>query len=72
MGETCKLGEANGLPSQLCDNDACVFWRAVTHVGAEQAEGCAIQHFEMLGDANFAEWLLSVKDRVENTITLSR
>jgi len=68
MGETCRLREANGVSSHLCDSDACVFWRAVTHVGAERAEGCAIQHFELLGDSTIAAWLLSVKDRVENTL----
>ena len=65
MGEKCRLREANGLPATFCDKGACVFWRAVDHLGGEPSEGCAIQHYELLGDSGVADWLMSVKQRIE-------
>jgi len=65
MVDKCSLREANGLPAGACDKEECVFWRAIDHIGQEAGEGCAIQHFELLGQDGIAEWLLSVKDRIE-------
>ena len=65
MDGNCELRKANGREATLCDEGACVFWRAVDHIGEEPGEGCAIQHYELLGDQGVAAWLLSVKDRLE-------
>jgi hypothetical protein len=64
----CELRAANGMPDLDCDHEDCVYWRLVGHLGvAEGGEGCAIQHFELLdGGEEIAEWLLSVKERVES------
>ena len=66
MGQTCELRAANGLQSQHCEAEVCIFWRVASHVdGTQSGEGCAIQHYELLGDSAVAEWLLSVKERME-------
>lgn len=63
----CKLRKTNGMPGMLCDTDSCIYWRVAGHMGLDDDfEGCAIQHFEMLeGGERMAQWLLSVKQRVE-------
>ncbi len=63
MSDTCKLREANGQPNVPCTHEACVFWRHAT--GTE--DGCAIQYFELLGDAEeLPAWLLAIKKRLED------
>ena len=70
MAEQCELRNANGMPGIDCDEEACVYWRVAGHVGVvEYADGCAVQHFELLDDgAEVAAWLLSVKMRVEGQL----
>lgn len=66
MGERCELRQANGLSVQQCDEERCIFWRVAEHVGGtDGVEGCAIQHYELLGDSEVARWLISVKERLE-------
>jgi len=72
MSEKCRLVEANGFPARSCDKGACVFWRAVGHLGGEPSEGCAIQHYELLGEEGVAQWLISVKQRVEGMAAPAR
>jgi hypothetical protein len=63
--DNCKLLETRGFVRH-CEGPDCVFWRVIDHVGhSEPAEGCAIEHFELLGDVALVDWLVSVKDRVE-------
>lgn len=64
----CTLRAANGVHDVPCDGEDCIYWRVVGHLGvSKETEGCAIQHFSMLdGDSSVAEWLLSVKDRLES------
>lgn len=68
MGD-CELRAANGKPGVPCDEDRCTYWRVVDHldIGVRHSEGCAIQFFDLLegADGARAEWLLSVKERVE-------
>ena len=68
MRDICTLRKENGLPDEDCDREACVFWRAVGHLGEERGEGCAIEHFKMLGRDGIAEWLLSVKERLNSPV----
>jgi hypothetical protein len=63
--ESCELRESNGRPDEPCDGSACVFWRAVEQAGIEPGEGCAIRHYQLLGDERVSAWLLSVKERME-------
>jgi hypothetical protein len=65
MGDNCELRAANGVHDHECDGSDCVFWRAVSHLGESEASGCAITHYQMLGDERTAAWLLSVKERLE-------
>jgi hypothetical protein len=65
MDDYCDLREANGVGGARCDEDSCPFWQLVEHVGGEVGQGCAIKHHELLGDEKVAEWLLSVKQRVD-------
>lgn len=53
-----------GLP---CDEDSCLFWEHLCSEGDGAESRCAIQYFELLGDAGkeLAEWLLSLKDRAD-------
>ncbi len=67
MSESCKLKAANSILAH-CDEEQCVYWRVVDHLDINAAvNGCAIQHFELLGDEgdHVASWLLSVKERME-------
>ena len=66
MDDTCKLKQANGLQDQHCEGARCVYWRAVESLGHPAGTGCAVQHYEMLGEDGMAAWLLSVKERVEH------
>lgn len=68
MSKHCRLREHNGVAGYPCDGDRCVYWRLVGHLGIVEGEaGCAVQYFEMLdGSTEIAEWLLSVKDRIED------
>jgi hypothetical protein len=65
----CLLRAANGTPGVSCDEERCTYWRLVEQIGVDEepdAQRCAIQHFRMLdGGSEIAEWLLSVKLRVE-------
>ena len=66
MGERCELRAANGQSVQQCDKERCIFWRIAQHVGGtDSVEGCAIQHYELLGNSGVARWLMSVKERLE-------
>jgi len=63
----CMLSLANGIPDVLCQEEFCLFWRAVDHLDAAQGEwsGCAIQHFALLDNGQeIAAWLISAKERV--------
>ena len=70
--DTCDLREANGLPDEHCDGSACVFWRAIEQAGIEPGEGCAIRHYQLLGDERVAAWLLSVKERTDRVREAAR
>ncbi len=66
----CLLRAACGIPGVSCDEEECTYWRLVEQIGVDEepvVQRCAIQHFRMLdGGAEIAEWLLSVKLRVES------
>lgn len=70
MSQECELRRANGMPGVDCDEEECIYWRVADHLGvAVYADGCAIQHFELLDDgAEVAAWLLSLKQRVEGQL----
>lgn len=61
----CEISAANGITDRPCDMEACIYWRALSHLSTEDAPGCAIQHFSLLGDEGVARWLLTVKARYE-------
>jgi hypothetical protein len=68
--DECKLKAANGMPGVPCDEEACIYWRVVDDldlIDGLPENGCAIQEFSLLGvrGHEIAEWLLSVKERVE-------
>jgi hypothetical protein len=66
MDDICDLRAANGRDGEPCEGEECPFWRVVGHVGpVEPGTGCAIKHYQMLGDDELAAWLLSVKERIE-------
>lgn len=66
--KNCELRRVNGMPDVDCDEGDCIYWRVVAHLGvAEYPQGCAVQYFELSNESpEIAEWLLSVKERVEN------
>ena len=66
MDDQCELLNASGAPGLGCEQQACVFWRLVGHLGiSETGDGCAIQYFELLDEGpEMVSWLLSVKQRV--------
>ncbi len=68
--DECKLSAANGELGVPCGRETCIFWRVAGHLdlGHEiEQDGCAIQKFELLEarGPEFAQWLLSVKARIE-------
>ena len=65
MTDECRLRAANGIHDEQCDGTDCVYWRALSHLGTPVGEGCAIDHYELLGDEKLAKWLLTVKQRLE-------
>jgi len=67
VSENCELKAAHGVYGEPCAGATCLFWRAAGHLGDVQCEGCAIQHYELLGDTGIVAWLLSVKQRVERS-----
>jgi hypothetical protein len=71
MGDTCELRKANGVHDGHCDGEACVYWRAVGHLGVTEQSGCALQHYELLGDRDMTLWLMSVKERVNNAAAVT-
>lgn len=67
MSDCCDLRSAIGMQAE-CDGEACVYWRAVGHLGISAHEaGCAVQRLGLLEGAgdDVARWLHSVKERVE-------
>jgi hypothetical protein len=68
----CLLRAANGLPGVECDGEECVYWRLVEQLDVDEVpvpQQCAIQHFRLLeGGADIAEWLLSVKLRMDPSL----
>ena len=63
----CMLSLANGERDVLCQEEFCLFWRAVDQLDVAQGEwsGCAIQHFALLDEGqDIAAWLMSAKQRV--------
>ena len=76
MTQQCELRAALGQPGVDCIGEGCIYWRLVEHLGLVEGvdeDGCAVQHFVLLeGGAPVAEWLLSVKQRLEaQGLTLS-
>jgi hypothetical protein len=66
--DACELRRATDIVGAHRDQQECVHWRVVEHMGEHDGprEGCAIQHFALLdGGDEMAAWLLSVKRRVE-------
>lgn len=70
MERTCDLRAANGAAMQHCDGEQCVYWRVIERLGRQTGSGCAVEHFELLGEDGMAEWLLSVKERIESRAPL--
>lgn len=70
--EECRLRSANGIRGVPCDAEDCIFWRVVDQLDLMEGmseDGCAIQKFALLGErgGEIAEWLLSVKERVQRS-----
>ena len=67
--DRCGLRWAANGESVPCDGETCMYWRVLDHVGVEMPDqtGCAVRYFGVLRDGRpeVAEWLLSVKRRVE-------
>jgi hypothetical protein len=63
----CILKEANGIKGERCEGVDCIYWRALSHLGQPIGNGCAIEHSDVLGDANLVKWLLTVKERLVST-----
>ena len=65
MSDECELKAANGVRGGRCDGEDCPYWRALSHLGTPIGSGCAIEHYELLGDEKTVKWLLTVKERLE-------
>ena len=67
--DRCGLRWAADGESVPCDGESCMYWRVLDAVGVEKPDevGCAVRYFGVLRDGRpeVADWLLSVKKRVE-------
>jgi hypothetical protein len=67
--DRCGLLWAASGESEPCRGEACMYWRVLEAVGVEKPDetGCAVRYFALLRDGRpeVADWLLSVKRRVE-------
>jgi len=59
MSDQCELKAANGVHGERCNGEDCPYWRALSHLGTPIGSGCAIEHYELLGDEE------TVKERLE-------
>jgi len=67
VGDYCDLRNANGDADARCEGDECPLWRLAGHVDDQtgSGSGCAVRHYQLLGDERVAEWLLSVRERLQ-------
>ncbi|MHB8792331.1 MAG: hypothetical protein ACYC6O_03195 [Thermoleophilia bacterium] len=68
--EPCRLHKAQGLEA-WCSRDNCIFWRLIEVQDLDMSNelGCGLQFYELLDSLTpeMAEWLLKMKQRLENT-----
>lgn len=68
--DKCKLHGANGIEA-WCTRDSCIYWRLLKtqEVDVSNDIGCGLEHYKIIGGLTpeMAEWLLSMKKRLENT-----
>ncbi|MHB9053149.1 MAG: hypothetical protein ACYC5F_04060 [Thermoleophilia bacterium] len=68
--ERCHLHAANGIDA-WCTRERCIYWRLLESqdVDASNVKGCGLQHYQVIESVTpeMAEWLLSMKKRLENT-----
>jgi hypothetical protein len=68
--ERCRLQEANGIEA-WCTRDKCIYWRLLEaqEVDVSNEQGCGLKHFGVFErlDKEMAQWLLTMKRRLENT-----
>jgi hypothetical protein len=67
MEARCVLREAMGTRGEACDGPDCIYWRALSHLGKPEGNGCALEHEGILGDETLMGWLLTVKERLKGT-----
>lgn len=67
MDDNCSLREALGIADEPCDGPDCIYWRALSHLGVDVQDGCAIEHSDIADDPELLKWLLTVKQRLEGT-----
>lgn len=65
MNRARQTGSSQGTQLGHCGDD-CISRRVLGHLGTPVgSDDCAVEHYEMQGDGPMAEWLRSVKERVE-------
>lgn len=68
--DKCKLHKANGIEA-WCTRANCIYWRLLQSQDVDIGNdvGCGLQHYKIVDDLSpeMAEWLLSMKKRLENT-----
>ncbi|MBI5870583.1 MAG: hypothetical protein HZB44_06455 [Actinobacteria bacterium] len=68
--EPCRLHKAQGLEA-WCSRDKCIYWRLIESQDLDMSneQGCGLQFYQMLDTLSpeMAEWLLKMKNRLENT-----
>ena len=67
--EKCKLQESLGIEA-WCSREKCIYWRLLEaqDIEASNDAGCGLEHYGIVNrvDNATAEWLLSMKKRLEN------
>jgi hypothetical protein len=74
--EPCKLQKARGIDA-WCTREECIYWRLLEPQDVDGLEvkhisnsmGCGLQHYDIISGLTpeMADWLLSMKKRLENT-----
>jgi hypothetical protein len=68
--EPCRLHAARGIEA-WCTREHCIYWRLLQAQDVELSneQGCGLQHYHLVEglSPDMAEWLLTMKKRLENT-----
>lgn len=68
--ERCRLQKVLGIDA-WCTKESCIYWRLLSpqDIKISDSEGCGLSYNDLFRQLSpdMAEWLLTIKTRLENT-----